>query len=624
MNAEIQGLLTEAWQAALSGQAAAAEQLCRRAFEQDPNCAEAMVVLGALADMTGRPDTAMEHVQHALQIEPTSFSGLTWLVRLLLTSDNPASATLHAEKNAILHPKSAEALEALSRCYLQEGRLAEALGCVDAAISMRPDQPEFHYTRAVTLFRLENYFEAAEAIRRCLHALPTEDGAVLLAAIELKLGRFARALQAATRALKRNPQSSSAHVSAATALTNLDRIEEAEAHWKTALEEAPDPEAILIVKALALLRQGEFESATRALEDSIKAQPRQGDAYCALTSSKRITETDCPLIDQMEAVRVEGGLAPDQEMNLAFALGKAYDNLGDYPTANQHFERANELLRASIPPAITGVSIQSAVVDANIAAFTKKFLSEIQTLNSRSDVPIFVVGMMRSGTSLVEQVLTCHPEIGGAGEQSFWQANEHRLVDFQRKSLDMRTLRRASDEYLELLANFAPGYARIVDKNPANVFSLGLIHRAFPNARIIHTRRQPIDTAMSIWMTPMKTSANFVGDRAGIVATYKEYLRIMGHWREVIPSDRLLEVDYEDLIANPETVVREMLEFCGLPWNEACLHPELNDRKVLTPSFWQVRQPFYISSIDRWRRYEPWLGEFRDLLALPPQLKVGR
>jgi hypothetical protein len=142
----------------------------------------------------------------------------------------------------------------------------------------------------------------------------------------------------------------------------------------------------------------------------------------------------------------------------------------------------------------------------------------------------------------------------------------------------------------------------------------GLLHLAFPNARIIHTIRHPVDTALSIWMTQMQTVAPFVCDRDNIVFAYREYERLARHWRSVMPADRYLEIRYEDLVLDSERVTRQMVDFCGLGWDEACLHPEDNLRAVRTPSFWQVRQPLYTTSIDRWRNYEPWLGSFRDLL----------
>jgi len=169
---------------------------------------------------------------------------------------------------------------------------------------------------------------------------------------------------------------------------------------------------------------------------------------------------------------------------------------------------------------------------------------------------------------------------------------------------------------MDLLRSVAPGFERVIDKNPANLLVLGSFHLAFPKAKIIHTRRNAMDTALSIWMTPTNTEAGFVCDRENIVFAYRQYLLLMEHWRQVLPADCFLEIQYEDLISDPEVKAKEIVEFCGLEWDEACLHPERNQRRINTPSFWQVRQPIYKTSTKRWKNYEPWLGAFEDLRDL--------
>ena len=154
----------------------------------------------------------------------------------------------------------------------------------------------------------------------------------------------------------------------------------------------------------------------------------------------------------------------------------------------------------------------------------------------------------------------------------------------------------------------------MTDKNPANRLVYGLIHLAFPSCRIIHMRRNPVDVAISIYTTLIRTGAPLVGNREDIVYALQEHERLVDHWREVLPSDRFLEVPYESLVTDRENETRRMIEFCGLPWNDACMHPEDNLRTVVTPSFWQVRQPVYSGSLNRWKRYEPWLGAFKELV----------
>jgi hypothetical protein len=215
----------------------------------------------------------------------------------------------------------------------------------------------------------------------------------------------------------------------------------------------------------------------------------------------------------------------------------------------------------------------------------------------------------------VDQILSCHSQIGTAGELGFWPEHEDAAVETagHRISPNATELRA---KYVEHLSSVAPGARLVIDKNPANLLFVGMLHALFPSSRIICSRRDAVDTALSIWMTRTETGAPFVCDRKAIVFACKEFLRLTDHWRATIPPNRFLEVRYESLIESPEQRTREMVHFCGLDWDEACLHPELNKRSIRTPSFWQARQPVYGTSVGRWRRYEPWLGPFEELIGL--------
>jgi hypothetical protein len=233
-----------------------------------------------------------------------------------------------------------------------------------------------------------------------------------------------------------------------------------------------------------------------------------------------------------------------------------------------------------------------------------------------TEVPVWIVGMMRSGTTLVEQIVSSHPAVAPAGEQLFWMQNFHTALSPDRSRVQVDRLPALADRYLGLLRERGGRAARITDKLPENYHALGLLHLAFPNARIVHTRRHPVDTCVSIYATANRTLQEFGYVRESIVFAYREYLRLMEHWRSVLPSDRFFEVDYEAVITDRERSTRALIDFLGLEWDDACLHPEENRRSVATPSSWQVRQPVYSSSVGRWRRFEPWLGPFRELMPL--------
>jgi Sulfotransferase family len=256
----------------------------------------------------------------------------------------------------------------------------------------------------------------------------------------------------------------------------------------------------------------------------------------------------------------------------------------------------------------------SRILDSTISTFNPQFFRSNTGVGSSSRRPIFIVGMMRSGTTLLEQILSSHSEVAGGGELAFWLDHGAKAFDVDRRVVDLKRVHGAREEYLRVLGAIDVDCACVTDKMPQNYQVLGLIHLAFPKAPIVHIRRHPVDTCISIYTTPYQRSPDFAHCRDSIVFAYREYLRLMEHWRKVLLAHQFLEIDYEDLTSDPEGVTRRVLAFCGLTWEQACSAPEKNPRVVTTPSLCAVRQPINRSAVERWRVYEPWLGEFASLL----------
>jgi hypothetical protein len=232
--------------------------------------------------------------------------------------------------------------------------------------------------------------------------------------------------------------------------------------------------------------------------------------------------------------------------------------------------------------------------------------------------PLFIVGMYRSGTTLVEQIVSSHPAIAAGGELTVWTPMELE-IDPMTGDFDPARARSAIERYLSVLQTIGPSAARVTDKLPFNFFRLGAIHALMPNARIIHCRRDPIDTCLSIYTNLFKSRVSFAARKDDLVFVYQQYLRMMDHWRKVLPPEIFLDVQYERLIADREAETRRLIAFTGLDWDDSCLRPEQNERSINTASAWQARQPVYASSMQRWRHYEPWLGELRQLLSAEAQ-----
>ena len=289
-----------------------------------------------------------------------------------------------------------------------------------------------------------------------------------------------------------------------------------------------------------------------------------------------------------------------------------FDDLAEYDSAMRHFDEANRLVRLDL---FFDRAQFAASNDQLLTCFTPEFFRAHAGYGMDDETPILILGMPRSGTTLVEQIVSAHPKIGAGGELTFWH---ERAPDFSRALADGLTptfLRRIAGDYRALLLRIAPNAMRVTDKMPTNFRFLGMIHLVFPNARIIHCRRNPMDTCLSNYFTYFSRQQEYASSRDDLVFYYKEYCRLMSYWRAILPKDRLLEVDYEELVADRERVTRRLIAFSGLDWVDSCLNPEQNDRAVGTASAWQARQPVYNTSVERWRRYEPWLGELRQLLT---------
>jgi tetratricopeptide (TPR) repeat protein len=468
----------------------------------------------------------------------------------------------------------------------EQGRIADAL------------------RRGLTLERQGRITEALAAYQFAAGAEPEARSRMghLLAG----LGRWPEAV-AAFRTAGAEGTSTERRLDAARALLFDEREDEAADALRGIV--ADDPRSADAWRMLAHVRTqaGAFEDAAAALDRSLAINPRQGAAWYELAHTRRLTEEDRPLIARMLAA-VRGAEIADEKVRLHLALGKAFDDLDDPRNAMRHFIEA---ARTKAPLAPFDRERMVRRVDALIAGFSSEFVARHAADGDPSRLPVMVLGQPRSGTTLVEQILSCHPAVAGAGELFFWLQRDPLLAP----ATTAASLARTARDALAHLHALAPEAERVIDKNPFNFFRAGLIHIVFPRATIIHCRRQPIDTCLSILGAYLQPRPDFPATPGDLVFYQQQCARLADHWRAVLPAERFIDVDYERLVAEPEAVARSLVGAMGLAWDEACLRPELNLRSVRTLSKWQVRQPIHRKSVERWRRYEPWLG---DLAVLAP------
>jgi len=590
------------------GQLEAAARIVQELLAIRPADVEGHFAMGMILAAAGDLVSAIAHIREALRFEPRFAPAIERLAVLLVEIHDYAGAEKYAHRGLLSDPGNFDCLIVLGRCLAQRGEDAAALDRFRMAKLVRPREAQPHIQSGRILQKQYRLEEALAELQVAASLDPGSETQIEYAELQAFVGQRAEAAHSFSRAVESSPQSFEANILAARSLIDLNLGHQAGPYWDQAEALEPVRGQTRLAKALALSLAGQFEESREEALRAIEQNPTLGKPYNVLFASKRATPDDQPMIDQIEDV-LRGDIREADRIDLLYTLGKVYDNLGEYAMAMSNLDKANSHLHTQ---AFDREEFRR-TVDLQIEIFTKTNLCEVGA--SESDLPLFVTGMIRSGTTLVDQILSCHPQVGSGGELGFWSQNEPLAVDYEGKKIRPEATA-LTHQYRGLLRLLAPGKPHVIDKNPANFLLVGLLHTLFPSARIISTRRHAVDTALSIWMTPMQTNAPFVFDKADIVYAYKEFLRLAEHWREALPESRYMEVRYENMIADAESESRRLIEFCGLPWDSACLRPEENTRAVRTPSFWQVRQPVYRTSVDRWRNYEPWLGPFAELIGL--------
>ena len=440
-------------------------------------------------------------------------------------------------------------------------------------------------------------------------------------ALVYTLGHRDEAIGCFRRAAATGGKTSFGRLGKARALLTEDRNQEAEQVLRQTL--ALDPGNAMAHDLLGNLLSefGRFDEARECFERAIAIAPLLAGSYYDLVRCRPVTSDDDGLLQRMEAALATPGLEAAQRLRLHLAIGKAADDLGDYALAMQHFDAADAVRRGSGPFDSAAFSIE---IDRLIARCTPEWIARAPELgSSRCDAGAdHRHAAVRHNSRRADRL---HASRGrGRRRVAFLERSAGRRGTAPaRPGTRAPFLAKAAADYLGVLRAIAPKAARVTDKMPFNFLWAGLIHVAFPRAIIIHCRRAAVDTALSIHQTHFHPGLAFPTGGAELVAYFRSYQRLIDHWRSVLPADRFIEVDYEDLTRAPEPVIRRIIAACGLAWHDACLRPECNPRAVNTPSKWQARQPIYRTSVARWRRYEPWLGPLRALVDDGSNLDAG-
>lgn len=577
----------------------------------------------------GRFEEALASYDRALALDSSYM--LAWNNRgvVLKEMKRLEQALASYDRALALKPDLAAVLTNRANVANELGRVAEALAGYDKALALNPGEADACNGRGNIMRRLDRLPEAEEMFRRAILLKPNGvEAHCNLGSLLIDIGKPDQAEAVFRRAVALNPNFVAALHNLGITLINLDRSDEAEPVIRRALALNPQLADAHHNLSLALMQSGRLDEAREAAERAIALAPRDPLYFRQLGDIRKYVAGD-PYLTALEALsRDEASLAVGKQIELHFALAKAYADIGRPEAEFERLLVGNKLKRSMVRYEEAAVLGE---LDRMRQVFSPEFIRKQRGCGEPSAKPIFIIGMPRSGTTLVEQILASHPQMFGAGELTWFE----RAIGDVRSAMGEVSCGEAfchpeiasqmsgghfgeiGGRYLAAIERLAPTASRITDKMPTNFVFAGLIHLALPNATIIHTMRDPVDTCISCF-SKLFTEGNFHSyDLAELGRYYRHYQALMAHWHQVLPPGRILDVAYEDTVADLEGVARRIVAHCGLPWDARCLDFHSTERIVRTASAAQVRKPIYASSVGRRRAYQSMLEPL--LAELPPR-----
>jgi tetratricopeptide (TPR) repeat protein len=594
-----------------------AEQAARRAAALDANLIPAWTNLGIVLQEAGELEESAVCLERVTTLQPDNPEAHNNLGNTYLRLKRLDRAQLHYERALTLNPRYAEAHSNRAFLLHAHGRYDEAAAAARQAIDINPRLVDAYLNLAEVEIARQRHAEALRWLEALGAFAPNHSGGLAARAKALKhYDRLDEAMAAASAAAMAAPESASVHNALGEIQQVQGRIDDALASFeKAATLPGTEREAARINQATLLIEIGRMEDAAQLLERILEANPRCVSAWTNRADLKAFGADD-PDLARMEALLGPQGTAEFKDrMALHFALGKAYLDHGDSTRAFRHLQEGNRMKRGTFSFDIDATAQWMRDI---AATFTPNLLARLAGGGDGSKMPIFVLGMPRSGTTLVEQILASHRDVQGAGELRAVQRLVDGLGDYPAAAarLTSADLARLGESYLASVRPLAGGEAHVVDKMPANFLHAGLIHLMLPNARIVHCRRDPVDTCLSCYTKLFGAEQAFAYDLAELGRFHRAYHTLMDHWRAVLPRDRFIEIDYEAVVADLEGEARRLIDSLGLPWDDACLDFHKTVRPVRTASVNQVRQPIYRTSTGRWKAHAAHLGPLLTALGI--------
>jgi len=645
-----------------AGHALLAIDLVRQAIASDPSVALFHSNLAEMCRQQHRIEEAVAYGQQAILLDPTMASAYSNLGVALFDAKNYEAAQMAHEKALAINQKLLQSLNNLGSIerargnrglaidwyrkalnlnenfleplinlgavLTEEDKAIEAIAPLHKALEVQSNSPEALCNLGLAYFKLEDYDKAQSLLRRSLQLRPNYFEALLgLAKVLQELGQLSEALSLLKQAAMDFEVMPDVWCQLGSLYSEMAKDTLAKESFDKAL--SIDPGCVHALTGLAnlSLESGEIAKAKDLLMQALSIDGHNIAVRFHLAQAEKVKLGDNNLI-ALEAFSANlKSLSLDKQISLHYALGKAYDDLGDFKKAFPQFLEGARLKRGRIK---FNSEVETQNISALINGFTAERFQGLQGAGVLDPSPIFIVGMPRSGTTLTEQIIATHPSVYGAGElRDLLDIIQNGSTDANGVgflgnlgNLSKEKLTQWGAQYLAQLRLHNKDVLRITDKMPANYLALGLIPLMLPNAKIIHVKRNPVDTCVSCFMRLFNRHQDATYDLKELGIHYRNYARLMDHWRAVLPENTFLEVEYEEIVSDLETQARKLIKWIGLDWNDACLDFYKNKRNIRTASLTQVRQPIYASSVQRWKNYEEFLGPL--LLELHPILKSDR
>lgn len=582
-------------------------QYGQNAISLDPNSANALSNLGIAYYDAQQYEEALNCHKRALDINPTLASSLNNMGSIYKALENTEQSIAYYKAAIAASPSFAEPFNNIATVYLKLQKFQQAYTYLNQALKLLPNFADAECNMGLALLGLEKYNDALRHFDKALQLKSQYAEAYYgISKVYLNFQHFIESEQYIRKAITLKPKQAEFYQLLAEIYHEQGKNAQALMYLEHALSIDSTLTNLHISKGKMLMEMGEASKAeiqfANALED-----PNIETRLHALYSLVQLRKTE-PQNKHLQALSSIANRIQDVSDNkqeyVYFALGKCYDDLGEYEKAFMYFSKGCNLKRKKIT---YNIAEQAHLTNQIIKHFTKDTLEYLRTFANQSSLPIFIVGMPRSGTTLVEQIISSHAKVHGAGELKYLvNLIQQTKINYPENILNLTAANCnvITENYLSYLTFFSNDAAHVVDKMPNNFLVLGIIHALFPQAKIIHVKRNPIDTLLSCYTKLFSEGQYFSYDLNELGQYYHCYETIMNHWQNILPPDAWLDIQYETLIHDFESEAKRMLFYCGLNWDPACLNFHESKRNVRTASFMQVRQPVYTSSVNRWRRFE--------------------